>query len=210
MAQVIKFGTDGWRAVIADDFTFDNVRRVALATARHFKGHKKIRNGIVVGYDARFMSREFAEVTAEAIANQGIRVLLADSIVSTPMVSLMTKQDKAAAGIVITASHNPAKWNGFKIKGEFGGPAHPEMVARVERELAKVMALKRLPEGGNSFGKLVGKGKIRLVNMRDRYVEDLRTKVDVADPFFRRADAFCPLKLQLRKSSPGRTSPGLQ
>jgi phosphomannomutase len=179
MAQVIKFGTDGWRAVIADDFTFENVRKVALATARHFRRHTKIRNGIVVGYDARFMSREFAEVTAETIANQGIRVLLADSIVSTPMVSLMTKLEKAAAGVVITASHNPAKWNGFKIKGEFGGPAHPEMVAKVERELARVLALKRLPGGDLPFGKLVDKGKIRLVNMRDRYVEDLRTKVEV-------------------------------
>ncbi|MBP1678462.1 MAG: Phosphoglucosamine mutase [Bacteroidetes bacterium] len=180
MAQAIKFGTDGWRAVIADDFTFDNLRRVALATARHFRRHKKIRNGIVVGYDARFMSREFAEVTAETIANQGIRVLLADSIVSTPMVSLMTKQENAAAGIVITASHNPAKWNGYKIKGDFGGPAHPEMVARVEKELARVLALKRLPGGEVPLGKLLNKKKVTLVNMRDRYVEDLRTKVDVA------------------------------
>lgn len=180
MAQVIKFGTDGWRAVIADEFTYENVRRVALATARHFRRHKKIRNGIVVGYDARFLSREFAEVTAETMANQGIRVLLADSIVSTPMVSLMTKMEHAAAGVVITASHNPAKYNGFKIKGDFGGPAHPEMVAKVERELAKVMRLKRLPGGDAPLATLVNKGKVRLVNMCDRYVEDLRTKVDVA------------------------------
>jgi phosphomannomutase len=180
MAQVIRFGTDGWRAVIADDFTFENVRRVALATARHFARHRKIRNGIVIGYDARFMSREFAEVAAETIANQGIRVLLADSIVTTPMVSLLTRLENAAAGVVITASHNPAKWNGFKIKGDFGGPAHPEMVARVERELAKVLRLKRPPGGGSPLAALVDKKKVRLVNMRDRYVEDLRTKVDVA------------------------------
>jgi len=88
MAQIIKFGTDGWRAVIADDFTFVNLEKVALAAARYFKGHKKIRNGLVVGYDARFMSREFAEKTAEVIANAGIKVKLADSLVSTPMISL--------------------------------------------------------------------------------------------------------------------------
>jgi phosphomannomutase len=179
MTQVIRFGTDGWRAVIADDFTFENVRRVALATARNFRRHPKIRNGIVVGYDARFLSREFAEAAAETIANQGIRVLLADGIASTPMVSLMTRNERAAAGVVITASHNPAKYNGFKIKGDFGGPAHPEMVAKVERELARVMGLKRAPGNDVPYRKLVDKGKIRLVNMRDRYVDDLRTKVDI-------------------------------
>ena len=133
MAQVIKFGTDGWRAVIADDFTFANLEKVAFAAARYFKRHKKIKNGIVIGYDARFMSREFAEKTAEVMANAGILVKLADSIVSTPMISLLTKLEEAAGGIVITASHNPAKWNGFKIKGDFGGPAHPEAIAKVEK-----------------------------------------------------------------------------
>ena len=144
MAQVIKFGTDGWRAVIADDYTFANLERVALATARYFKRHKKIRNGIVIGYDARFMSREFAEKSAEVIANAGILVKLADSIVTTPMISLLTKMEKAAGGVVITASHNPPKYNGFKIKGDFGGPAHPEMIATLEKELARVMKLKNL------------------------------------------------------------------
>ena len=72
MDQIIRFGTDGWRAVIADDFTFVNLEKVALATARYFRGHKKIRNGIVIGYDSRFMSREFAEKTAEVMANAGI------------------------------------------------------------------------------------------------------------------------------------------
>ncbi|HCV43686.1 MAG TPA: phosphomannomutase, partial [Bacteroidetes bacterium] len=118
MIQQIKFGTDGWRAVIGDDFTFANLEKVALATARYFKNHKKIKNGIVIGYDARFMSREFAEKSAEVIANAGIKVKLANSIVSTPMISLLTKLDNAAGGIVITASHNPPKYNGFKIKGE--------------------------------------------------------------------------------------------
>ena len=180
MTPQIKFGTDGWRAVIADDFTFANLERVALATARYFRGHKKIRNGVVIGYDARFMSREFAEKVAETMANAGILVKLADSLVSTPMISLLTKLENAAGGIVITASHNPAKWNGFKIKGDFGGPAHPEMIAKVERELAKVLRLKRIPAGKHTLGELQAKKKVVPISMRQRYLDDLALKIDLA------------------------------
>jgi len=179
MSQVIRFGTDGWRAVIADDFTFANLERVALATARYYRNHKKIRNGIVVGYDARFMSREFAEKTAEVIASAGITVKLADSIVTTPMVSLVTKLEQAAGGIVITASHNPARYNGFKIKGDFGGPAHPEMIAQVEKKLAAVMKLKSMPKGKLSFDQLVKKKKIRMIGMKKQYLADLASKLDL-------------------------------
>ena len=179
MAQSIKFGTDGWRAVIADDYTFANLEKVALATARYFKNHKKIKNGIVIGYDARFMSREFAEKSAEVMANAGTKVKLADSIVSTPMISLLTKLDNAAGGIVITASHNPAKYNGFKIKGDFGGPAHPEMIAKVEKELAKVMKLKTLSVPRHTLQQLVDKGTISYISMKQRYLDDLATKIDL-------------------------------
>jgi phosphomannomutase len=86
----IKFGTDGWRGLIADDFTFDNVAKVALATANYFKRHKKIKNGIVLGYDSRFLGKEFAETTATVLANRGIKVIISDKISSTPMVSLLT------------------------------------------------------------------------------------------------------------------------
>ena len=179
MTPIIKFGTDGWRAVIAADFTFANLERVALATARYYKGHKKIRNGIVVGYDARFMSREFAEKTAEVLANNGIRVKLADSIVSTPMVSLLTKMENAAGGVVITASHNPPKYNGFKIKGDFGGPAHPEMIAQLEAVLAKVLKLKTLPPSRVPLAKLMEKGKVVAFSMKQRYLDDLAGKIDL-------------------------------
>ena len=180
MAQSIKFGTDGWRAVIADDFTLVNLEKVALATARYFKGHKKIRNGLVVGYDARFMSREFAEKTAEVIANGGIKVKLADSLVSTPMISLLTKLENAAGGIVITASHNPPKYNGFKIKGDYGGPAHPEMIAKVEKELAKILKLKQIPGGQYTLAQLTQKGKVVPISMKQRYLDDLAAKIDLA------------------------------
>jgi phosphomannomutase len=179
MAPEIKFGTDGWRAVIADDFTFANLERVALATARYFRGQRKIRNGVVIGYDARFMSREFAEKVAEVMANTGILVKLADSLVSTPMISLLTKLENAAGGIVITASHNPAKWNGFKIKGDYGGPAHPEMITKVEKELAKVLKLKRIPAGKMTLAELQAKKKVVPISMRQRYLDDLALKIDL-------------------------------
>jgi alpha-D-glucose phosphate-specific phosphoglucomutase len=173
----IKFGTDGWRGLIAADFTFDNVMKVALATANYFKRHKKIRNGIVIGYDSRFLSKEFAETTAEVLANKGIKVIISDKISSTPMVSLLTTKYKAAGGIVITASHNPAKYNGFKIKGDFGGPAHPEMIEKVEKELKRV--LKSKVASKKTFAELVKKGTIKKIDFTSLYVEDLRTKLDL-------------------------------
>lgn len=173
----IKFGTDGWRGLIAEDFTFDNVKKVALATANYFKRHKKIKNGIVVGYDSRFLSREFAEATAQVLANRGIKVILSDKISSTPMVSLLTTKFKAAGGVVITASHNPSKYNGYKIKGDFGGPAHPEMIEKLEKELKKV--LKSKVELKKSFAELVEKKKIKKIDFTSLYVEDLRTKLDL-------------------------------
>jgi phosphomannomutase len=179
MGAPIVFGTDGWRAVIADDFTFANLEMVALATARYFARHPRIRNGIVIGYDARFMSREFAEKSAEVIAGTGIRVKLADSIVTTPMVSLLTKLERAAGGIVITASHNPARYNGFKIKGEFGGPAHPEMIAKLEKQLAAVLKVKRRPSPGKTLAALTAQKKVLHLPMKQRYLDDLAGKIDL-------------------------------
>jgi len=173
----IKFGTDGWRGLIAADFTFDNIAKVALATANYFKRHKRIKNGIVIGYDTRFLSREFAERTAEILANRGIKVILSDKVSSTPMVSLLTVKLKAAGGIVITASHNPARYNGFKIKGDFGGPAHPEMIEKVEKELKKVGKSRIVSK--LTFAELVKKGTIKQIDFTSVYVEDLRTKLNL-------------------------------
>jgi phosphomannomutase len=177
MAQ-IKFGTDGWRAVIADEFTIANVRKVSLATARYFAGHAKVMNGIVIGYDARFMSQEFAHAAAQVIASAGVKVLLADKISSTPMTSLAIVKKKAAGGVVITASHNPAKYNGFKIKGDFGGPAHPEMVDAVERELAPLQDAAELPLALEPFEALVKSKKIQFLDLTKIYVDDLKKKIE--------------------------------
>lgn len=172
----IKFGTDGWRGVIADDFTFDNVSRVAQATAAYFKNHRKIRNGVVIGYDARFLSREFAELTAAVLASKGIKVILSDKISSTPMVSFMTKKLGAAGGVVITASHNPARYNGYKLKGDFGGPAHPEMIAKLEKNLKRGQGSRFKVQG---FDDLKKRGKIRLLDFTEQYVEDVRSKLNL-------------------------------
>lgn len=177
MSMKIKFGTDGWRGIIADDFTFDNISKVALATASVYKRHKNIKNGIVVGYDSRFMSKEFAEKVAQVLGNQNIKVTLSDRISSTPMVSLLTKKIKAAAGVVITASHNPYKYNGYKIKGDFGGPAFPEAVEKVESSLHKLGKSKI--ELKKSFSQLLDKGIIIKKDFTSTYIEDIKKKIDL-------------------------------
>ena len=179
MTPKIKFGTDGWRGVIADDYTLANVAKVALATARYFKSHKKIKNGLVIGYDSRFMSKDFAHKAAQIIASAGVRVKLADKISSTPMTSLGIVKMKAAGGVVITASHNPAEYNGFKIKGDFGGPAHPEMVANVERLLAPILTAKKLPLKVKPFDELVAKKMIQFVDLTSMYVADIEKKIGI-------------------------------
>jgi alpha-D-glucose phosphate-specific phosphoglucomutase len=135
MAQEIKFGTDGWRGIIADDFTFDNVRRVAGAIASYVLKYEDAQRGVFVGYDTRFASLPAAQVAAEVIAAAGVPVKLANDYTPTPAVSYAVKNNAAAAGVMITSSHNPWNWNGVKFKGKFGGSATPAIMKRVEEEL---------------------------------------------------------------------------
>jgi alpha-D-glucose phosphate-specific phosphoglucomutase len=135
----IKFGTDGWRGVIAEDFTYDNVRIVAHAIARYLVRAQQPQNGVIVGYDTRFASENFARVAAETISATGTPVWLASQACATPATSLLVRQRGAAAGIQITASHNPARWNGVKLKASYGSSASPAMVAQVETELDLVL-----------------------------------------------------------------------
>jgi len=131
----IKFGTDGWRGFIADDFTFENVRRVSGAIAAYVLKHENGAKGVVVGYDTRFLSRRFAEAASEVLAAAGIPVKLANDYVPTPAVSLHVKQSGAAGGVMITSSHNPWNWNGVKFKANFGGSATPAIMKIIEEEL---------------------------------------------------------------------------
>jgi phosphomannomutase len=135
----IKFGTDGWRGVIAEDFTFANVCKVAHAIARYAARSEKPGAGIVVGYDVRFGSERFARVAAETLAAAGTPVFLAQEACPTPAVSLVVRQRSAAGGIQITASHNPYRWNGMKFKASYGSSASPAIVAQIEQELAVVL-----------------------------------------------------------------------
>jgi alpha-D-glucose phosphate-specific phosphoglucomutase len=131
----IKFGTDGWRGLIADDFTFDNVRRVAGAIAGYVLKHEDPTHGIIIGYDTRFLSDRAARAVAEVIAGAGILVLLANDYVPTPTVSYNVKKLGAAGGVMITSSHNPWNWNGVKFKAKFGGSATPAIMKMIEDEL---------------------------------------------------------------------------
>jgi phosphomannomutase len=131
----IKFGTDGWRAIIAEDFTFANARLVANAIARYVIRAEDSRKGVVVGYDHRFASDTVAVAVAQAISATGTPVWLTDKPCPTPAVSLLVRQRQAAGGLVITASHNPYRWNGIKYKASYGSSALPSIVAQIEKEL---------------------------------------------------------------------------
>src|SRR5688500_5201691 len=130
----IKFGTDGWRAVIALDYTFANLERVAQAYADYLLSGNNSPL-VVVGYDHRFLSEKFARHASEVMAGNKLRVALFREAMPTPLISWAVKELKAAGGIVITASHNPPEFNGFKIKAPWGGSAPPETTLAVEKLL---------------------------------------------------------------------------
>lgn len=138
MSSAIKFGTDGWRAIIAEDFTFDNVRICAQGVAEYLKEGGLDSRGLVIGYDTRFASEDFAAAAAEVLAGNGIKVRLCTRPAPTPVVSFTVTATGSAGGIVITGSHNPASWNGFKYKSQDGASAPVETIARIEAEIASL------------------------------------------------------------------------
>src|SRR6266446_5817018 len=138
--QAILFGTDGWRAVMAEEFTFANARIVAHAIARYVVRGEDARRGVLIGYDHRFASDTVAATVADTISATGTPVWLADKPCPTPAISLLVRQRKAAGGIVITASHNPYSWNGIKYKASYGSSALPAIVAQIEKELEGVLS----------------------------------------------------------------------
>ncbi len=134
----IKFGTDGWRGIIAEDFTFENARLVAQAIARYAVRSEDARQGLLIGYDHRFAADRVAADLAETISSTGTPVFLATGPCPTPAISLLVRQRKAAGGLMITASHNPYSWNGIKYKASYGSSALPSIVSQIEKELAWV------------------------------------------------------------------------
>ena len=131
MSTKIKFGTDGWRAIIAKEYTVENVARVADATADWLKKNFD-KPTLIVGHDCRFAGELFAETVAKVMVHHGIKTFLAKGFVSTPMISLACVEFETSVGVIITASHNPAVYNGYKLKGSYGGPLLPEQVQEVE------------------------------------------------------------------------------
>jgi phosphomannomutase len=126
----IRFGTDGWRGVLAEDFTFANARIVAHAIARYVVRGEDARKGVLIGYDHRFASDRIAAACAEVISATGTPVWVTDKPCPTPAISLLVRQRQAAGGLVITASHNPYRWNGIKYKASYGSSALPSIVAQ--------------------------------------------------------------------------------
>ncbi len=170
----IKFGTDGWRAIIADDYTLENVKRVAEATALWMKKNKLKK--AVIGHDCRFGGKMFAEATAQMLGSYGIKVHLAVGFVSTPMVSLGVVKTKSDLGIVITASHNPPSYNGYKLKSSFGGPSFPSTVAEVEELIPDAPSVKSLP----SLWDMEAKGLLKVVDLEKMYIQHVRKNFDLA------------------------------
>ena len=196
----IKFGTDGWRGVIAREFTFDNLGLVAQATMDWLTREGLADQGLVVGYDRRFLSREFACRVAEIAAGNDIKVLLSDDVAPTPAVSWATRALQAGAGVMITASHNPPIYNGFKIKENFGGSARPETTRLLEQIVAYNKAVVRLVRSV-PFDEACRSCRIEQIDAATGFLQQLGHLVDieairkaaipaVADPMFGAGSGF--------------------
>ncbi len=176
----IKFGTDGWRGLIADDFTFDNVRRVAGAIASYVLKHEDPARGVIIGYDTRFLSDRAARAVAQVIADAGIPVLLANDYVPTPAVSYNVKKLGAAGGVMVTSSHNPWNWNGVKFKAKFGGSATPAIMKSIEDELSGRSDAQRPPPTHSPRTRMSGApAKIEEVDLKPAYVEAISQFADL-------------------------------
>ena len=174
MNHKIKFGTDGWRAIIAEDFTVENVKRVAYATALWLKKNYKSPKA-VVGNDCRFAGPLFADTTTAVLASQGIKVFRSNNeFVSTPMVSLGVVKLQADAGIILTASHNPPSYNGYKIKANYGGPATPAMIDEVENLIPDTIDLNL-----KSLEAYAKEGLIEYVDLETMYCDHVEASFDM-------------------------------
>jgi phosphomannomutase len=171
----IKFGTDGWRAIIAKEYTVENVARVAQGTAFWLNQHVE-NPSVVIGHDCRFGGKMFAETAAKVFAHYAIKVYLAEDFVSTPMVSLGTLRKQASLGVVITASHNPPEYNGFKLKGSYGGPLLPEQVKEVEELIPDSNSIDL---DSINIEALKKEGKIETYDLETEYVKHVEANFDL-------------------------------
>jgi alpha-D-glucose phosphate-specific phosphoglucomutase len=175
--EKIKFGTSGWRGVIADDFTVSRVRVVTQAIADHLVSQGLKDKGVIVGYDTRFMSERFAEEAVKVLAANGIHAYLSNRDVPTPAASFEIIRRKAAGGINFTASHNPPQYNGLKFSSAWGGPALPETTQDIESRANALLEKNAIAT--LSFAEAKEKGIAEEVDLRKAYLDDLRKKIDV-------------------------------
>ncbi len=173
----IRFGTDGWRAVVADDFTFENVRVVAQATAEWMKREHLAAKGVVIGYDTRFLAGPFAGAVAEVMAANEIPVTLSSAYMPTPALAWQVVQAEAGAGVMVTASHNPARWNGIKIKTSTGGPASQEITGSIENLIPAIVAGDRIET--IPLGEAEAQDLVERVDVRNAYLKALTSFVDI-------------------------------
>lgn len=174
MSTPIKFGTDGWRAIIADTFTNANVARVATATASWLCQNAE-KPAAVVGYDCRFGGLMFAEITAKILCQHGVKVYFTTHFCSTPMVSLATNRLACQLGIILTASHNPPSYNGYKLKAQFGGPAAPSVITAVENLIPDHADIPT-----TNMESLVANGQLEYVDFEEMYFQQVLSIFDMA------------------------------
>ncbi|GIV21524.1 MAG: phosphoesterase [Armatimonadota bacterium] len=167
----IRFGTDGWRGVIDEDFNEANVRLVARAVAEYLHSAKPDGHGVLVGYDNRLKSEVFARVAAEELARCGLPAVLSESSLSSPALSFAVHHRQAQGGVMITASHNPPQFNGFKFKANYGGSALPEITEQIEAHLQRILAGERTAE--------YPPAELRTENLTTEYLQHLKTLVDM-------------------------------
>ncbi len=173
----ILFGTDGWRAGIAEEYTFENVRYCAQGTAEHLLSTGEAAQGMVVGYDTRFRSEDFARAVAEVLAGNGIVAYLAKHFAPTPVLSYAILPRKAAGGIWITASHNPPADNGFKLRSSYAGAAAPETLTAVEKRIHAIQESGRIQR--MDYDQAVRQGRIQLFDPDEAYLEQIHRLVDL-------------------------------
>src|SRR5438093_5463293 len=175
----IEFGTDGWRAIIAEDFTFRAVRICAQAVADYLHERGLASRGLVVGYDSRFASDRFAEAVAEVAAANDVPVALCSAAAPTPVVSYSVLDRKAGGAVIITASHNPSEWNGFKYKPEYAGSAAPEIVASLEGRIRSIQA---------------SNDGVRSIRLKDAEAQGRVERFDPAPPYLAQIERLMNLK----------------
>jgi phosphomannomutase len=175
MSQKIVFGTDGWRGVIAEDYTFDNVRRCTQGFASYMLQQGKKGQYIVVGHDKRFDSEYFARAVSEVLSGNGFKVYLTDGATPTPVIAFSVVNKKAAGAVNITASHNPATDNGFKVRNEFGGAIAPEGLHTIESLIPdSVDAVKRI-----AFDEAISQELVEIFDPAPAYIEHLKDLIDL-------------------------------